>query len=137
MTSVRPGNTPISKPMTMPMKSIAMLSGVRQLTKPWASWVRMSIMRSPQARDRKKDIGYAIKRRNAARQRNVGNTQEQDAAEDRHQRTGAPDRPMRAIAAHVHACCKKQECAENEAEHRHQHRVDGHQYDAADQQARI
>src|SRR5262245_44149502 len=44
---------------------------------------------------------------------------------------------MRAIAAHVHECCKKQECAENEAEHRDQHGVDRHQYDAADQQARI
>jgi hypothetical protein len=44
---------------------------------------------------------------------------------------------MRTIAADVHECCKKQERAENEAEHRHQHRVDRHQHDAADQQARI
>src|SRR5262245_59533624 len=97
--------------MTMPMTSIAMLSGVRQLTKPWASWTRMSIMTSPQARNGEEDVGGAVERRHTARQRHIGNTQEQNAAEDRHDRGRAPDGGMITIAADIHEGGQEQERA--------------------------
>src|SRR5215831_5865670 len=130
MTSVNPGKTPISSPMTMPTSSIVRLSGVRQWTKPAASWLTISITGSPQARNREEDVGDTIEGRNAARQRHVGNAQEKDAAADRHHGAGAPDRTMGAVAADIHESGEKQECAENKTKHGHKHRIDAHQHDA-------
>src|SRR4029078_6610183 len=123
--------------MTMPISSIAMLSGVRQLTTPCASWTRMSIMTSPQALNCKEDIGGAVERRHAAWQRYIGDAQEQDAAEDGHHRGRAPDGAMITIAAHIHDGSQEKERANDEAEQRHQHGGDRHQHDAADQKPRI
>src|SRR5262245_1306788 len=123
--------------MTMPVTSMAMLSGVRQWTKPCASWTRMSIMTSPQARNREKDVGSAVERRDAAGQRHIGDTQEQNAAEDRHRRGRAPDGGMISIAADIHEVGQEQERADDETQHWHQHGIDRHQNDAADQKPRI
>src|SRR5215471_4792223 len=112
--------------MTMPTNSIVRLSGVRQWTKPAASWVTISITGSPQAWNREENVGDAIERRDAARQRHVGDAQEKDAAENRHHRAGAPDRAMGAIATDIHESGEKQEGAENKTEYGHEHCVDAH-----------
>src|SRR6476646_11977508 len=97
----------------------------------------MSVMRSPKARNGKEDIGHAVERWYATRQRNIGNTQEQNSAEDRHHRAGAPDGTVLAISADIHEGRKEEERAEDESEHRDEHRIDSHQNNAANQQSRI
>src|SRR6476620_5713587 len=94
----------------------------------------MSIMHSPKAGNRKENIGRAIEWRNATRQRNIGYSQEQNSAADRYHRAGAPDGAVRAIPADIHEGRKEEECAEDEAEHRHKHGIDPHKNNAADQQ---
>src|SRR4029078_4228609 len=97
----------------------------------------MSVMRSPKARNGKENIGRAVERWNATRQRNIGNAQEQNSAEDRHHRAAAPDGTVLAISADIHEGRKEEERAEDESEHRDEHRIDSHQNNAPNQQSRI
>src|SRR5215472_1513014 len=94
----------------------------------------MSIMHSPKARNCKENVSRAIEWRNATRQRNIGYAQEQNSAEDRHHRAGAPYGAVLAIPADIHEGRKEEECAEDETEHRHKHGIYRHQNYAADQQ---